>query len=313
MGFALSTEPFVDVFEWRRDVSNKPVRYLILVLMVTVGLVMAACPAPAPTLTLTPTPAATPKPTVTPSPTATPPPSPMPTLPPSIVTEAVNIPGQAVPIKAYEARPAGVGPFPALIVIHENRALTDHIRDVARRFAAQGYAALAPDLLSRVGGREQFPTDTEAVAAINALTPDGVREDLQSTFDYLKGRSYVKPDRIGVIGYCWGGGNSLLMGTRVPELRVVVVYYGPNPSNIDDVANITGPVLGIYGELDTRISMNVPALVDAMKKHNKSFAYEIYPGAAHAFFNDTGANYNQQAADEAWKVTLAFLEKNLKS
>jgi len=237
----------------------------------------------------------------------------MPTLPPSIVTEAVNIPGQAVAIKAYEARPAGAGPFPALLVIHENRALTDHIRDVARRFAAQGYVAVAPDLLSRVGGREKFPTDTEAVAAINALTPDGVREDLQSTFDFVKGRSYVKPDRIGVIGYCWGGGNSLLMGTRVKELRTVVVYYGPNPANIDDVANITGPVLGVYGELDTRISMNVPALVDAMKKHNKSFEYKIYPGAAHAFFNDTGANYNKTAADEAWITTLAFLEKNLKS
>lgn len=88
---------------------------------------------------------------------------------------------------------------------------------------------------------------------------------------------------------------------------------GSNPANIDDVANITGPVLGVYGEADTRISMNVAAVVEAMKKHNKAFEYKIYPGAAHAFFNDTGANYHAQAAAEAWPLTLAFLENNLKS
>ena len=127
-------------------------------------------------------------------------------------------------IKAYEARPAGGGPFPALIVIHENRGLTEHIKDVTRRFANQGYVALGVDLLSRVGGREKFTTDDEAVAAITALSSEGVIQDLQSAFDYLKGRSYVKADRIGVIGYCWGGGNSLLMATRVKELRTAVVY-----------------------------------------------------------------------------------------
>jgi len=102
------------------------------------------------------------------------------------------------------------------------------------------------------------------------------------------------------------------MATKVKDLRTAVVYYGPNPANIDDVANINCPMLGIYGELDTRITVNVPALVDAMKKYNKSFDYKVYPNAAHAFFNDTGANYNAEAAADAWKITLAFLEKNLK-
>jgi carboxymethylenebutenolidase len=226
---------------------------------------------------------------------------------------SITFPSQAVPVKAYEVKPSGGGPFPALIVIHENRGLTEHIKDVARRFAKQGYVALAVDLLSRVGGREAFPTDDAAVTAITALSQDGVIQDLNSAFDYVKGRPYVKSDYIGVIGYCWGGGNSLLMATKVKDLRCMVVYYGPNPANIDDVANITGPVLGIFGEEDKRITVNVPLLAEAMKKYNKSFEYKVYPGAAHAFFNETGANYNAQAAADAWIVTLAFLEKNLKS
>lgn len=275
--------------------------------------VPAPAPAPTPTLIPVPTPTPTPAPTPVPTPAPTPKPTTTPTPSPANLTiNSVTIPGQAGQIKAYEARPATGGPFPALIVIHENRGLTEHIKDVARRFAGQGYEAFAVDLLSRVGGREKFATDAEAVTAITALSLDGVQQDLRSAFDYLKSQPYVKPDRIGVIGYCWGGGNSLLMATKVKELRTAVVYYGPNPANIDDVANINFPMLGIYGEKDTRITMNVPALIDAMKKYNKNFEYKIYPDAAHAFFNDTGANYNAEAAADAWKVTLAFLEKNLK-
>ncbi|MBI2933971.1 MAG: dienelactone hydrolase family protein [Chloroflexi bacterium] len=322
---------------------------IVIALLVAVAVALSACrpgatpsPAPSPTVTRTPAPAqpaatpspvtakpATPKPT-TPAPTAKPTtpaptkpaatkPAPTPAqAPPGAVTQAnftagdVSFSGAAGNIKAYEVRPNGAGPFPALIVIHENRGVTEHIKDVSRRFANQGYLTLAVDLLSRVGGREKFTTDDDAVNAINGLSRDGVQQDLQSAFDYLKGRNYVKADRIGVIGYCWGGGNSLLMATRVPGLRASVVYYGPNPPNIDDVARIGGAVLGIYGAEDTRISMNVPALAEAMKKHNKSFEHKIFPGAAHAFFNDTGARYHPQAAAEAWPMTLDFLARNLK-
>ena len=229
-----------------------------------------------------------------------------------IMTSDLVFNGQAADIKAYEARPSGGGSFPALIVIHENRGLTEHIKDVARRFAGEGYAALAVDLLSRVGGREAYATDQEAVEAIGELSQEGVQQDLRSAFDYLRSRPYVKADRIGVIGYCWGGGNSLLMATRVPELRTAVVYYGPNPANLDDVANITGPMLGIYGEKDTRITVNVPALESAMRRHGKTFEYKVYPDAEHAFFNDTGTRYNAAAAADAWLVTLDFLRRNLK-
>lgn len=309
---------------------KKPGVFLAVALMLITALVLgcAPTPAPAPAPAPAPTPAPAPAPTPVPAPVPTPAPAPAPTpapapapkvvppgqpIPPGIAGTSVTIPGQAVPIKAYEVKPAGNGPFPTLIVIHENRGLTEHIKDVTRRFAAVGYLALAPDLLSRVGGREKFSTDEEAVAAISTLTSDGVQQDLQSVFDYLKGQTYVKPDRIGVIGYCWGGGNSLLMATKVKELKAAVVYYGRNPSNLDDVANINSQVLGIYGELDTGISGNVPALADAMKKYNKTFEYLIYNGAAHAFFNDTGTRYHAEAAADAWQVTLKFLDKTLKA
>ncbi|MFH1031349.1 MAG: dienelactone hydrolase family protein [Chloroflexota bacterium] len=274
------------------------IKSILVSLFLSGTLLLPACQPPAPT---TPT-----------APTISTPPPPPGTPVGNLITESVTFPGQATPIKAYEARPTSGAPVAAIIVIHENRGLTEHIKDVTRRYANQGYEVLSVDLLSKVGGRENFATDNQAIAAIGELSSEGVIQDLQSAFDYLKSRSYVKPDRIGVIGYCWGGGNSLLMATKVKELRTAVVYYGPNPSNLDDVANITGPVLGIYGEEDTRITVNVPQLAEAMKKYNKSFEYKVYPGAAHAFFNDTGARYNPEAAADAWKITLAFLEKNLK-
>lgn len=297
-------------------------RYLAVTLALVGTALLVGCGSPAETPTTTAGTATTEAPETT-----TPSPEPTQTTEPSaasgppgqaeaqqadLVTESVTLPGRAGEIRAFSARPAGSGPFPGLIVIHENRGLTDHIRDVAERFAAQGYAALAPDLLSRVGGRERYPTDDEAVDAIGGLRQEWVIEDLHSSFDYLAGQPYAIADRIGVIGYCWGGGNSLLMGTEVPELGAVVVYYGPNPANLDAVANISGPVLGIYGEEDQRITVNVPELEQAMQEHGKSFDHEVYPGAAHAFFNDTGERYHESAAAAAWRVTLEFLEDNLK-
>ncbi len=277
---------------------QSPLRMRFVALVGAVAVALLGCSASEPPTTV---------------PTPSPLPSPTPTPAASPAAASVGFPGLEATIKAYEVRPAGGGPFPAMIVIHENRGLTEHIKDVTRRFAAQGYVTLGVDLLSRVGGRESFATDDEAVAAINKLSREGVVQDLQSAFDYLKSRPYVKADRIGVIGYCWGGGNSLLMATRVRELRTAVVYYGPNPPNIDDVANIAGPMLGLYGAEDTRITVNVPQLAAAMEKYNKTFEYKVYPGAAHAFFNDTGARYHAEAAADAWQVTLAFLEKSLKS
>lgn len=270
--------------------------------------------APAPTA---PAPA-TPSPAPTPPPATTTPTTPAAEAPPGSVdpgevnSQQVTFSSGEFTIKGYFSRPKTGTIFPGLIIIHENRGLTGHIEDVVRRYANQGYTVVAPDLLSRVGGTAQFATTNDAVAAIGKLTSEGVTQDLDAAFAYLLTRSDVNKDKIGVLGYCWGGGNSLLYATRNPKLEAAVVYYGPNPASIDSVANIAAPVLGIYGAEDTRITVNVPALEEAMKKHSKSFDFKVYPGAAHAFFNDTGTRYHPESARDAWQLTNAFLAEELK-
>ena len=217
------------------------------------------------------------------------------------------------PVQAYLTRPKKDGPLPAIVVIHENRGLNDHIQDVARRLAKEGYVVLAPDLLSRLGGTAKFPGD-EATEAIRKLNEDMLTKDLTGAIDYLKSQKFVRAGKIGVTGFCWGGGNVLLIATRDKDLAAVVVYYGRNPQNLDDVKNITAPVMGHYGEKDQGITSQVPKLAEAMKKYGKSFEYKVYLGAGHAFNNDTNPErYNAETAKEAWARTLEFFKKNLQS
>ncbi len=251
-------------------------------------------------------------------PTASPLATPAPSGPPgSVAADAVDgtpasFEAGGLTLTGYLARPKGGGTHPGLIIIHENRGLTAHAEDVARRYANQGYIVFAPDMLARVGGTAKFGASGGATQAINALNREDIVADLTAALAYLKSQPGVIADRVGVIGYCWGGGNSLLFATRSQGLRAAVVYYGPNPTNIDDVANITAPVLGIYGERDTRLTMNVAGLVEAMKKHGKPFDYTVYAGAAHAFFNDTGGQYHAEASALAWVRTNEFLARELK-
>jgi carboxymethylenebutenolidase len=219
-----------------------------------------------------------------------------------------------VSIGAYLTRPKGEGRLPGVLVLHENRGLVDHIRDVARRLAKAGYVALAPDLLSRQGGTGSFGSPAEAIEGIRKVDEEVVTKDLNGGINYLKGQSYVRANKIGVVGFCWSGGQATLILTRNRELTAGVIYYGRNPNDLDDVKNITGPVLANYGEEDERITAKVPELVEAMKKHGKSFDYKIYPGAQHAFNNDTNPQrYNAEAAKDAWNRTLEFFKKHLQS
>ena len=219
-----------------------------------------------------------------------------------------------VSIGAYFTRPKGEGRLPAVVVLHENRGLVDHIRDVARRLAKVGYVALAPDLLSRQGGTGSFGSPAEAIEGIRKVDEEVVTKDLTGGINYLKGQNYVRANKIGVVGFCWSGGQATLILTRNRDLAAGVVYYGRNPNDLDDVKNISAPVLASYGEKDERITSGVPALEEAMKKHGKSFEYKIYPGAQHAFNNDTNPQrYNPEAAKDAWSRTLEFLKKHLQS
>ncbi|HLC25182.1 MAG TPA: dienelactone hydrolase family protein [bacterium] len=232
---------------------------------------------------------------------------------PNLLSEEVEYPGEGFTMRGYLSRPKAAGKRGGLIVIHENRGLSDHIRDVARRAAKEGVGALAPDLLSRAGGPDKFSNPDDAIAAINKLNSPDLIKDLQSSFDYLKKHESIS-GKIGVIGFCWGGANSLLFSTQNRELAATVVFYGRNPNPLDLVRNLPGPLLGFYGERDTGITSRVPELEEALKKYNKQYEIKIYPGAQHAFHNETNpSRYSPEAARDAWARTVAFLKRHLQS
>jgi carboxymethylenebutenolidase len=216
-----------------------------------------------------------------------------------------------VKLSGYLSKPLKKGKYPAIIVIHENRGLNEHTRGVARRFAEAGYVALATDGLSRSGGTAAFETPDKAREAIGKLDMKNVMSDLNASLDFLNAHPNVKKDKLASIGFCWGGARSFLLATEPNKLKAAVVFYGTAPTN-EQLARVHCPVLGIYGETDTRITSKVPEVDAEMKKLKKSYEYKIYDGAGHAFFNDTGDRYNAEAAQDAWVRTLAFLKKNLK-
>jgi carboxymethylenebutenolidase len=217
-----------------------------------------------------------------------------------------------VKLTGYLSKPKKKSKYPAIIVIHENRGLNDHTRDVARRFAAEGFVALAADALSRKGGTAVFDTPEKVREAFSSISVADVMKDLNAGLAYLNTHPNVKKDRLASIGFCWGGARSFLLATEENKLRAAVVFYGTAPTD-EQLAKAHCPVLGIYGETDERITSAVPKVDETMKKLGKSYEYKIYKGAGHAFFNDTNPQrYNAEAAKDAWTQTLAFLKKNLK-
>jgi carboxymethylenebutenolidase len=228
----------------------------------------------------------------------------------SVKAIPIEFPGmdQAI-LHAYLAKPEGEGSFPVVLVCHENRGLTDHIRDVTRRFALAGYVALAVDLLSRRGGSGALdPGDVPGELA--NIAPDQFTQDFRSGWEFLKGQAFAQASRVGMVGFCFGGGVTWRIATGMPELRAAVPFYGP-PPRIEDIPKIQAAVLAIYGEKDARITQTAPAIQDAMRKNNKIFEKVIYPDADHAFFNDTGTRYHPQAARDAWNRTLAWFQRYL--
>jgi carboxymethylenebutenolidase len=215
-----------------------------------------------------------------------------------------------VNLSGYLSKPMKKGKYPAILVIHENRGLNEHTRDVARRFAAAGYVALAADALSRKGGTGSFATPEKAREAFSSLVMTEVMSDLNAGLGFLNAHENVKKGKLASIGFCWGGARSFKLATEPNDLKAAVVFYGTAPTEAE-LAIAHCPVLGIYGETDERITSKVPEVASAMKKLKKSYEHKIYPGAAHAFFNDTGERYNVEAAKDAWTRTLAFLKKNI--
>jgi len=234
---------------------------------------------------------------------------------PEILTHNVTYESKAGLVSGYLARPIKAGKYPAIIVIHENAGLTDHIRDVARRLAKQGYVALAPDYLSRQGGTMKANPKGEGLAKIREMVPwQVVAEDTAAGFAYLKVLPDVRADRQGLIGFCWGGEMTFAAATQIPTLDAAVVYYGRSPDPLDNVKNIRAPIMAHYGEKDPGVNKGIPDSEAAMKKYNKTYDYKIYSGAQHAFNNDTNpGRYDAQASKEAWERTMEFFKKTLKS
>jgi carboxymethylenebutenolidase len=231
---------------------------------------------------------------------------------PALTSREVQYPGKQGQLSGYLSKPSAAGKYPAVIVIHENRGLNDHIRDVARRFAKEGFVALAPDYLSRHGGTAKANPSGGGISALREMMPvTAVAEDTQSTVAYLRGLPEVRGDRIGLTGFCWGGEMTFGAATQVKGLRAVVVYYGRSPNPIDLVQNIEAPVLAHYGEKDEGVNKTIAPAEEAMKKYNKPYTYKIYPGAQHAFNNDSGDRYHAEAAKEAWGRTVEFFKKEL--
>jgi carboxymethylenebutenolidase len=223
---------------------------------------------------------------------------------PAVNAMAVEFPDDGTMLKGYLAKPNQSGSFPVILVCHENRGLTEHIQDVTRRLAKAGYAALAVDLLSRQGGSAFLGSD-QVPGALGNIEPAQFAADLQSGYRYMLTQPYVQPERVGMVGFCFGGGVTWLVATAMPELKAAVPFYGPPPP-IEDVPKINAAVLTIYGELDERINSTIPAIEQAMRANNKFYEKVIYPNADHAFHNDTSSRYNPQAAQDAWRRTLEW-------
>ena len=234
---------------------------------------------------------------------------------PEILTHNIQYQGKAGTVFAYLARPVKAGKYPAIIVISDNAGLVDHFRDVARRYAKEGYVVLVPDVLSRHGGTAKANPKGTGLGNIRELVPlKAMTEDIDAGFTYLKVLPDVRGNRLGLTGFCWGGDMAFGAATQVRGLRALVLYYSRSPQPIELIKNVEAPVLAHYAGEDPDVNKGVPATEEAMKKYRKSFEHKMYPGARHAFFHDLRPDrYHPEAAKEAWNRTLEFFNKNLKS
>ena len=226
---------------------------------------------------------------------------------PRLVSETASYDAPGGKYSGYLVRPKEKGKRPALLVIPENRGLNPHIKDVARRFAAEGYLTLAVDLLSPLGGT---PDDEEKAAQLFSKINRSDPNPTVAAVAFLKKHPEAN-GKVGAVGFCAGGEMANLLATASPELDAVVAYYGRAPA-MDKVPNIKAPLLEHYAEKDQGVNGTAAAFKEALEKNNKKFTAYTYPGTQHAFNNDTSkVRYNKEQADIAWGRTLAFLKENL--
>lgn len=221
--------------------------------------------------------------------------------------EMIDIPGVAG-LKGYLVTPKSAGPHGRVVVIHENRGINPHMKDIARRLGIEGFGALAVDCLSPLGGMSD---DSDKSAALFAsLKPEDALADIRATFAALKARPGGN-GKMGAVGFCWGGGMVNNLAVAEPQLTAGVAFYGQQPS-ADKVPAIKAALMLHYAGLDQRIDAGIPAYEAALKENGKTYELFVYPNTNHGFNNDTSeARYNKEAADLAWGRTVGFFKKYL--
>lgn len=217
-------------------------------------------------------------------------------------------------LMAYLAKPNGVsGRVPGVVVIHENRGQTEHIRDVVRRVATAGFVGINIDLAARDGGAEKLTDQAAYNAALGKRSTADKLSDHNATIAFLRGQT---SGSVGIVGFCFGGGEvwNVLCGGAPAELKAAVPFYGPQPSNYTELAKAKAAVSAVYAEQDTRITGTAPQMEEQLKKAGVPFQITVYPGVNHAFHNDTNAagdRYNAAQAQKAWVATIEWFRKYL--
>lgn len=228
---------------------------------------------------------------------------------PELETETIGYEVNDITMYAYTAKPVNRVNMGAVMVIHENRGLNEHIKDVTRRAAKAGYLAMAPDALSESGGTPA--NEDEARKLFATLDTKKNLSNFIKSVDFLRARKECNR-KVGVVGFCWGGGIANQLAVHVPNLNAAVAFYGRQPDPAE-VPNIKCPVQLHYAGLDERTNAGIPAYEEALKKAGVVYELYMYPNVNHAFHNDTSeARYNADAALHAWKRTLDFFEAHLK-
>jgi len=228
---------------------------------------------------------------------------------PRLLTDHIKYPGATGDVRAHFARPKGDEKLPGVVVIHENRGLNPHIEDVTRRVALEGFLAIGPDALSPLGGTPKDPN--KARELIGKLDSQSTVQNYVAAVRYLKTHP-ASTGKVGVIGFCWGGGMANQVAVNSPDLSAAVPYYGRQPA-AEDVSKIKASLLLHYAGDDERINKGIPAYEAALKKASVDYKIYMYEGAKHAFNNDTNAaRYNKEAAQLAWQRTISFLKEKLK-
>jgi carboxymethylenebutenolidase len=216
--------------------------------------------------------------------------------------------GNSGTMRGYLVQPAGTGPFPAVLVIHENRGLNPYIEDVARRAAVEGFVALAPDGLSPVGG---YPGNDDDGRTLQAkLDQEKLRTDMLNSARFLKSHK-LSSGKLGVTGFCWGGGTTNYLAVALgADLQAGAPFYGA-AAETASVPKIKAPLLIHYAENDPRINEMWPAYEGALKAAGARYETHVYPGTQHGFHNNSTPRYSEAAAKLAWERTVAFFKKNL--